>query len=182
MVGVKNIKQHWEKAMKKKLSILIEEDIYDKFYMALSLTKQEENRAAEECMKWYIAKTFEKISREYQPEKKRDSAEKGNFYGKAMKRIPVWAKRPEQYCHKIIRGFFLCEEKQGAVYVNDLEELCSREELPELFVPMFRNNYSQMKIDGVKTYGKVFEDDGKVVHIWNEVEEILREYKDDFTH
>lgn len=168
--------------MEKKLSILIEEDIYDKFYMALNLSKQEENSAVEECMKWYIAKTFEKVSQQYQPGKneKTGGCEKGNFYGKARKRIPVWAKRPEQYCHKIIRGFFLCEEKQGIVHISDLEELCSREELPELFVPTFRNNYSQMKIDGVKTYGKVFEDDGKTVHIWSEVEEILRKYKNDF--
>ena len=44
----------------------------------------------------------------------------------------------------------------------------------------FRNNYAQMEIDGVKTYGKVFEDDGKVVSIWSEVREALREYKSYF--
>ncbi len=37
-----------------------------------------------------------------------------------------------------------------------------------------------MKIDGVKTYGKVFEDDGKVVKIWNEMEEVLMEYRMQF--
>ena len=61
-----------------------------------------------------------------------------------------------------------------------LEELCSREDVPELYVPTFRNNYAQMKIDGAKTYGKVFEDDGKVVSIWDEVEGILVEYKSYF--
>ena len=37
-----------------------------------------------------------------------------------------------------------------------------------------------MKIDGAKTYGKVFEDDGKVASIWSEVEETLMEYKSYF--
>ena len=97
-----------------------------------------------------------------------------------MRRIPLWAKRPEQYCHKIIRGFFLCKELHGQVLLYELEELCSREEVPELYVSTFRSNYAQMKIDGAKTYGKVFEDDGKVVSIWSEVEEILMEYKSHF--
>ena len=168
--------------MEKTISFKIEDDIYDKFCLALNLSKEEENRAVETCLKWYIAKTFGKVSKEYEPEteEKQSGSDKGNFYAKAVKRIPVWAKRPEQYCHKIIRGFFQCQEKNGQVFLNDLEELCSQEEVPELYVPTFRNNYAQMKIDGAKTYGKVFEDDGKVVSIWTEVEEVLLEYKEHF--
>ena len=37
-----------------------------------------------------------------------------------------------------------------------------------------------MKLDGPKTYGKVFEDDGEKVWIWSEVEDVLRKYKDAF--
>lgn len=165
--------------MEKKISLTIEDDIYEKFCLALHLTKEEETKAVETCLKWYIAKTFEKVSQEYEPELvgKEDGKRKGNFYAKAVKRISVWAKRPEQYCHKIIRGFFQCQERYGQVLLNDLEEICSQEEDAELFVPTFRNNYAQMKIDGAKTYGKVFEDDGKIVSIWSEVEEVLMEYK-----
>ena len=64
--------------------------------------------------------------------------------------------------------------------LNELELVCSNEEVPELYVPTFRNNYYQMKLDGAKTYGKVFEDDGTVVRIWSEVEGILKEYKSYF--
>ena len=57
-----------------------------------------------------IAKAFGKVSREFEQEVDENSVgspkAKGNFYGKAAKRIPLWAKHPEQYCHKIIRGFF----------------------------------------------------------------------------
>ena len=70
--------------------------------------------------------------------------------------------------------------KNGQVLLYQLEELCSQEDVPELYVPTFRNNYAQMKIDGAKTYGKVFEDDGKVVSIRSEVEETLMEYKNYF--
>lgn len=168
--------------MEKEISFKIKDDIYDKFCLALNLSKEEENEVVETCLKWYIAKTFGKISKEYEPEigEKQETSEKGNFYGKAVKRIPVWAKRPEQYCHKIIRGFFLCQEKNGQVLLSDLEELCNNENVPELYVPTFKNNYAQMKIDGVKTYGKIFEDDGQIVMIWNEVEKVLTEYKSYF--
>ena len=168
--------------MEKKIPFTIKEDIYDKFCLALNLSKEDEEQAVETCLKWYIAKTFGKVSREYEPEaeEKQSVSGKGNFYAKAVKRIPVWAKRPEQYSHKIIRGYFQCLELYGQVLLYQLEELCSQEEVAELYVPTFRNNYAQMKIDGAKTYGKVFEDDGKVVGIWSEVEETLMEYKSYF--
>lgn len=50
----------------------------------------------------------------------------------------------------------------------------------DLYVSNFKNNYAQMKLDGPKTYGKVFEDDGENVWIWKEVEQVLRKYKDSF--
>lgn len=45
---------------------------------------------------------------------------------------------------------------------------------------MNHNNYSQVKLDGPKSYGKVFEDDGEHVMIWNEVENIMMKYKSSF--
>lgn len=165
--------------MEKEVVFTMEEDVYNMFHMALNLTKEDEGKAMETCLKWYIAKTFDKVSKEYGPEKekyKRIKSER-NFYAKAKKRIPLWAKKPEQYCHKIIRGFFWCQEQYGEVSLADLEEICSKEEVPELYVPTFKNNYYQMKIDAAKTYGKVFEDDGDMVNIWQEVYEVLQEYK-----
>jgi len=168
--------------MEKKLSFAIEEDIYEKFCLAASLTKEEEAKALENCLRWYITTTFEKLSQEYRPNKKKKQENKGSdkFYAKALKKIPVWAIRPDQYCHKILRGFFLCEKQYGLVLLDELENICSNEESPELYVPAFRNNYYQMKLDGAKTYGKVFEDNGTTVRIWNEVEGILGEYKEYF--
>ena len=61
-----------------------------------------------------------------------------------------------------------------------MERLCSDKNHPELYVPTFRNNYAQMKIDGPKSHGKVFEDDGEKVWIWHEVEPLLLQYKNSF--
>lgn len=103
-----------------------------------------------------------------------------DYYGKAIQRIPVWALKPNQYNHKIIRAFFEAEDADGEVHLSTMEKLCSDKERSELYVPTFRNNYAQMKIDGPKSHGKVFEDDGDRVWIWKEVEEVLRSHKNSF--
>ena len=52
--------------MEKKIAFTIKDDIYDKFCLALNLSKEEEDRALETCLKWYITKTFGKVYREYE--------------------------------------------------------------------------------------------------------------------
>lgn len=102
------------------------------------------------------------------------------FYKKALKKIPGWAEKSERYTHKIIRAFFEAEKINDKVSLRDMERMCSDAGNVELFVPTFKNNYVQMKIDTLKSNGKVFEDDGTYVWIWKEVEDTLRKYKSDF--
>ena len=68
----------------------------------------------------------------------------------------------------------------GRVTIDVMEHLSSDENVPELYVPTFKNNYSQLKIDGPKNHGKVFEDDGENVWIRSEVEETLMKCKKSF--
>lgn len=91
--------------MKKNISFNIDADVYDKFNMALNLSGETSDEAAESCLRWYIAKTFESASKEYTPKVTRpiDTDEK-DFYGKAVQRIPMWALKPNQYNHKIIKS------------------------------------------------------------------------------
>lgn len=168
--------------MKNEIRFLIENDVYEKFAIALRLTGEDENEAIENCIRTYIAKTFERVSQEYNPNvnKKVSVDEDRDYYGKAKQRIPVWALKPNQYNHKLIRAFFEAEKATGEVSLITMELLCSNKEHSELYVPTFRNNYAQMKLDGPKTHGKVFEDDGEHVWIWKEVEEVLRRHKDSF--
>lgn len=168
--------------MKKEVSFSIDSDVYEKFCLALHLTNEEEDEAVETCLRNYIARTFERASHEYNPNstKKTVTDPDRDFYGKAIQRIPVWAIKPNQYNHKIIRAFFEAEQATGEVTIDNMELLCSDKERSELYVPTFKNNYAQMKLDGPKTHGKVFEDDGEHVWIWKEVEEILRRHKSSF--
>ncbi|MEA5151651.1 MAG: hypothetical protein VB039_03485 [Oscillospiraceae bacterium] len=164
--------------MDKQLTVNVDADIYDKFFLALNLSEQSQDEAAESCLRWYIAKTFENASQVYNPKKRHN--EPKDYRGKAAQRIPTWAMKPKQYNHKIIRAFFEAEDIAGIVTLTMLEQLCSDQAHPELYVPTFKNNYSQMKIDGPKSHGKVFEDDGENVWSWTEIKEVLMKYKSSF--
>jgi len=168
--------------VKKKVTFEVDADVYEKFCIALNLTNETQDTAVENCMRWYIAKIFEKVSQDYNPEAIAKDNEDVNkdFYGKANQRIPVWAVKPNQYNHKIIRAYFKAVAATGRATIDMMERLCSDKNNPELYVPTFKNNYSQMKLDGPKSHGKVFEDDGETVTIWHEVEDTLMKYKSSF--
>lgn len=148
--------------MRKSISFNVDADVFDKFNMALNLSGETSDEAADSCLRWYIAQTFGNVSKEYTPRATRtiDSNEK-DFYGKALQRIPMWALKPSQYNHKIIKAYFMAEHIAGEATLLMMERLCSDKERPDLYVPTFKNNYSQMKLDGPKSHGKVFEDDGE---------------------
>lgn len=166
----------------RKVTVTIDQDVYEKFCLAMNLTKDSENDAIETCMRWYIAETFEKASQDYNPKgtTRKIADESNDYYRKAIQRIPVWALKSTQYNHKIIRAYFEAVDIAGQATITMMEHLCSDKEQPELYVPTFKNNYSQMKLDGPKSHGKVFEDDGENVWIWSEVEETLMKYKNSF--
>ena len=100
--------------MEKKISFTVDSDIYEKFCLALNLTKESEDSAIETCMLWYIAKSFGKASQEYNPKVANRSNESKDYYGKAIQRIPIWSLKPTQYNHKIIRAYF---EEIGRAHV-----------------------------------------------------------------
>ena len=125
---------------------------------------------------------FEKASQAYNPKVvvKQINESAKEYFGKALNRIPVWALRPDQYNHKIIRAYFTAIDIAGTATVPMMERLCNDREHMELYVPTFKNNYSQMKIDGPKSHGKVFEDNGNEVWIWSEIKDMLMKYKSSF--
>ena len=153
--------------MDKNITFTVDSDVYEKFNIALSLSRELSDEAANACLRWYIAQAFGNASKVYTPKATKQTDTNKDFYGKALQRIPMWALKPNQYNHKIIKAYLM-------------ERLCSNKDRPDLYVPTFRNNYAQMKLDGPKSHGKVFEDDGDRVWIWDEVEETLMQYKSSF--
>jgi hypothetical protein len=51
----------------KSVTFTSDADVYEKFCIALNLTNETQEAAMESCMRWYIAKTFEKVFEAYNP-------------------------------------------------------------------------------------------------------------------
>ncbi|WP_242868027.1 hypothetical protein [Clostridium paraputrificum] len=85
-----------------------------------------------------------------------------------------------QYNHKIIKAFFTAVYIDGKATITMMERLCGDKDYPKLYIPTFRNNYAQMKLDGPKSHGEVFDDKGDEMRIWIEVEDTLMKYKSSF--
>lgn len=166
--------------MQNDISFTVDSDLYEKFNVALRLSGESFDEAVNVSFRWYIAQVFGNASKEYSPRITKQADENRCFYGKALQRIPIWALKPDQYNHKIIKAYFMSIDITGEATLVMMERLCSDKNCPDLYVPTFRNNYSQMKLDSPKSHGKVFEDDGERVWIWADVEKTLMQYRDSF--
>ena len=82
----------------KKITFSIDPQLHEKFTVALMLAGETQKAALEKCVKEYISKTFYKESEKYST-----TTPLSTETPKAIKRIPRWAKNPDQINHKIIR-------------------------------------------------------------------------------
>lgn len=102
-------------------------------------------------------------------------------WGKAIKRIPRWARNPQQNNHKILRAFFELKQELGNVTIDALRRRCSDPTgHPNTYVPHFDNNFSQMKFDNGNSHGKVFEEHDGYITIWDRISDTLQKYRDYF--
>lgn len=101
-------------------------------------------------------------------------------YGKANRRIRKWAECEGQINHKIISAYFTCLEHEGFATVESMRKLCSDRSNTALYVEKFAGNYANMKTDAGHSHGRVFEDDGHRVWIWDVVEPTLLKYRKEF--
>lgn len=102
-------------------------------------------------------------------------------WGKAINRIPRWARNPQQNNHKILRAFFELKHEIGNVTLEALRRRCSEpNEHPNTYVPHFDNNFSQMKFDNGNSHGKVFEEHNGYITIWDRISDTLQKYRDFF--
>lgn len=159
----------------------IDADVSEKFTLALTLNKEDADTVVEKLMSQYIADSFAKVSKKFSTfeEKKIASSNVINEdFAKANRKIPGWARKPQQNNHRIIRAFFELEEEFGTVTVDELSERCSNAaEYPETFVTDFKGNFAQMKTDASNSHGKVFITNGDDVEIWDEVKDVLMDNK-----
>lgn len=102
-------------------------------------------------------------------------------YRKALKKISKWSIKPDQIPHKIIRAYLQLSQKLEFVTTQDLSAYCNDEDNhPDIYVPTFSSNFSQMKFDDEKSHGKVFLiDENNVITLWTHIkEEIMKNEKE----
>lgn len=119
-----------------------------------------------------------KIAPSLESESKTEISKKDNFYKKAEKKIPIWAQKPNQENHKVIRAYFKAYHRFDEPPTKDMMlEICRDHNDKSCFVRNFQATYSSLKADGPTTNGRVFIDDGTNVQIWEEVEDVLLKYE-----
>ncbi|MBQ9481091.1 MAG: hypothetical protein IJU84_02885 [Clostridia bacterium] len=165
-----------KKTSKKRITFTIEPNVHEKFTVALMLSGETQKAALEKCVKEYISKTFYKES-----EKFSTTTPLSTETPKAIKRIPRWAKNPDQINHKIIRAYLLLSAENEQVTSYDMERRCLDRNFSDTYAPTFRNNFAQMKIETPKSTGKVFEEKNGFVTVWERVAPTLESYREYFT-
>lgn len=100
------------------------------------------------------------------------------YYKKALHKIRGWAFAPNQQNHKFIKAYFKAFRRFDEPPTKAaIRQICSDINNQEFYVRDFVGTYNSLKADGERTNGKVFEDDGECVRIWEEVEEELLKYE-----
>ena len=80
-------------------------------------------------------------------------------------KIQIWANKPQQINHKIIRACLFLEKQNGDVEFSALYRYCT----DSLGMHTFDANFNSMKSDAGNSHGKVFFIDGLKVRIWDRV-------------
>jgi hypothetical protein len=159
--------------MKKKIELLIDEDVLSKFDVALKLSKEDINTVVENMMKDYIISVFSKEIGVTEQQSNSSTTEES----KLLSKVRRWARN---YCvpHDIIKAFLLTyDETLGGANKNAMFEVYLSMGGVE---KKLNNNYPQMKSNGANAHGKVFYDDRITVFLEDEVKEEVMKLKDQF--
>lgn len=166
----------------RKLDCEIDSELIEQLNMALALNKEDLNEVIQKLVSSYVSESFMRVAKNLNvPTAPKQIAPILNTdlnYGKANRKIPIWASRPNQNNHKIIKAFLQIQEEAGEVKYDVLAERCSNiGSYQDTFVKDFRGNFIQMKTDASNSHGKVFVVENDVVEIWDEVKNTLEIYR-----
>ena len=196
----------------KQIQFNIDDNLAEKFEIALKLSGDDPNVLAEAFIREYLGKAFSEAADSYRapaqrtasprpaqqhrvlrdtasqsparPRPDHERPQRPDFlseWGKAIHRIPRWARNPQQNNHKILKAFLELQKELGRVSIDALRRRCSDPvQHPDTYVPHFDNNYAQMKFDNGNSHGKVFEENNGYVTIWDRISDTLQRYRDYF--
>ena len=164
--------------MTTELKVDLDAALCQRFEMALQLNGESKENVVAALIKSYVVRIFAQEAAQYEAAVPAGGGPAADgLYGKALHRIPKWAMKASQINHKIIRAYLQLAEK-GTVTYSMLADYCGDKNNADVYVATFNTNFAQMKFDGEKSHGKVFEvNENGVVTVWDYVANCLEEYK-----
>ena len=175
-----------------KLNIHLDDREYSRFKFALELNAENEEEVIKNLINNYSKSAILHDAETMGFVKLNDSKDTNPYYGKAKRKISRWVARRDRIPFKIIRAYLLLEKEKGTVTLSDLKNSCCHpddKEKKETYVgdeKKFDSNFSQLKYDSEKSYGKVFEvfeevNGKRVVTLWKEIKPVIDLYKEEIT-
>ncbi len=117
--------------------------------------------------------TLQNPDRVVDGQKKMDQPRKQNDFRK-IHRISRWAEHPEQINHKMIKAFLYLENSDQKVSLENLQQLCSKENT-SYYIKKFMGNFNSMRTDDGSSHGKVFYIKNGYVCMYDQVREVVNE-------
>lgn len=158
------------------INITISEDMYRRFTAACILSGQDQQKIICKKIEEFVAATFANemygLSVLSQPPIKTTGTQ-----SKVLTRIPLWAKRPDQHNHKILKSFFVVER----------DGMTTRERMKDFFLAncygnawQFDNNFNSMRTNDGNSHGLVFTCVNDLVTLSEEASSIAHKYREYF--
>lgn len=157
-------------------NITITEDLYRRFAAACILSGQDQQGVICEKIEEFITFTFSsELSGLTTP--LQSFSKTPMVQSKVLTRIPLWAKRPEQHNHKILRAFFVVER----------DGMTTKDRMKDFFVEnnygtawQFDNNFNSMRTNEGNSHGQVFACVNDLVTLSEEASSIAYKYREYF--
>lgn len=166
----------------KELACMVDGDSLELFEKILEIEEKTADQVINDFIRQYCMKGVNKIvnAREGWEEGQTMDRYSGSE-PKALSRLALWARRPSQYNHRILRAFFQLQSEAGVVSHEALKARCGdKEKHPDTHVPLFHGHYASMKTDTGNSHGKIFEETDGNVKLWHRVESEVNLYKGQF--
>lgn len=157
-------------------NITITEDLYRRFAAACILSGQDQQAVICEKIEEFITSAF---SSEFSAlNAPAQITSRATFaQSKVLTRIPLWAKRPDQHNHKILRAFFVVER----------DGMTTRDRMKDFFLNnhygtawQFDNNFNSMRTNDGNSHGHVFTCVNDLVTLSEEASSIAYKYREHF--
>ena len=158
------------------IKITLSEELYRRFSAACVLAGQDQSDVLHAKIEEFISTTFSnELSTLNVPSQ--SPVQPLNTQSKVLTRIPLWAKRPDQHNHKILRTFFVIER----------DGMTTRDRMKDFFIEsgygsawQFENNFNSMRTNEGNSHGQVFACVNDLVTLSEEASSIAYKYREYF--